>query len=213
MNPGNVEAQWPVQVQTNTDRMDGIANTIINETITVNRARAGDTAAFEELFDKYKSFVWNVAYRMTCSFEESEDLTQEVFVSAWKALGSFKGRSSFSTWLYRITVNKTLNTLRRRSPAGCKTDERVFGVVDKEIFMRQNPGAGVESCEVEQALSKLLERLDPDRRMAVVLREIEGLSYEQISGAMDVPVGTVKSRIARAREDLARFAAQMEDLK
>lgn len=184
-----------------------------DERAIVGRAKTGDAKAFEELFRRYKSFVWNVAYRMTYNFDQAEDVAQEVFVAAWRALPSFGGRSGFSTWLYRIAVNKTLNRVRMRRDLPFEADEAAWGLVDAEVFMRQNPEAAAEELDNERTLARLLARLDPERRLAIVLREIEGLSYEEIAGATGVPVGTVRSRIARARRDLEGIAADMETEK
>lgn len=183
------------------------------EQAIVGRAKTGDAAAFEELFRRYRVFVWNVAYRMTYSFDQAEDVAQEVFVSAWRALSSFDGRSGFSTWLYRITVNKTLNRARMRRELPLEADEAAWGLVDGEMFMRQNPEAAAEELDNERTLARLLARLDPERRLAIVLREIEGLSYEEIAEATGVPVGTVRSRIARARRDLKAIVASLETEK
>lgn len=172
------------------------------DSLLVDKARDGDTAAFGLLFEKHKRRVWSVAYRMTVDFDEAEDISQEVFVTAWRKLSMFRGDSAFSTWLYRITVNTALNSKRGGRIVHGLTDEATANLVDDDVFRRQNPSAGVEKLEAERILAKLLARLEPERRMALILREIEGLSYEEIASAMDTPVGTVRSRISRAREDI-----------
>lgn len=172
------------------------------ETRLVEKARAGDAEAFGLIFERSKNMVWNVAYRMTGDFDEAEDLAQDVFVTAWRKLASFRGESAFSTWLYRITVNKALNAKKSGRALHRLSDEETANLVDMEAFTHQNPSAGVEQLETERILAGLLARLEPERRLALILREIEGLSYEQIAEAMDTPVGTVRSRISRAREEL-----------
>ena len=153
--------------------------------------------------------VWNVAYRMTSDFDEAEDLAQDVFVTAWLKLASFRGESAFSTWLYRITVNKALNGKKGGRMVHRLSEEETANLLDAETFMRQNPSAGLEKLEAERILAGLLAQIEPERRLALILREIEGLSYEQIAEAMETPVGTVRSRISRAREELEAIAKKM----
>jgi RNA polymerase sigma-70 factor (ECF subfamily) len=179
------------------------------ETRLVEKARAGDADAFGLIFERSKNMVWNVAYRMTGDFDEAEDLAQDVFVTAWRKLASFRGESSLSTWLYRITVNKALNSKKSGRALHRLSDGETANLVDTDTFARQNPSAGVEQMEAEKILAGLLARLEPERRLALILREIEGLSYEQIAEAMDTPVGTVRSRISRARDELEGEAKKM----
>lgn len=175
-------------------------------------AKEGDPRAFEKLYETYKRMVWNVAYRMTYRFDEAEDVTQEVFVAAWRALPRWRRQAAFSTWLYRIAVNTTLNHLRANRSGLVQTDRDVYqAALDKEQYVQYNPGVTARAVEAEQTLARLLARLEPERRLALILRELEGLSYEQIAEAMQTPLGTVRSRIARAREELAALAESEED--
>lgn len=185
----------------------------MSETQIVDRARAGDKDAFGDLYELHKNFVWNVAYRMVYDFDEAEDIAQDVFVTAWKNIGSFQGGSKFSTWLYKITVNKTLNRLRGNRRTRELSGEAVYNMIDEKEFLKSNPGAALEDVETERALAKLLGELDPEKRMAVILREIMGLSYEEIAKATDSPVGTVRSRISRGRARLSELAEKMEQSK
>ena len=178
----------------------------------VEKARAGDAQAFGLIFERSKGMVWNVAYRMTGDFDAAEDLAQDVFVTAWRKLASFRGESAFSTWLYRITVNKAFNAKKSGKMVQRLTDEEMANLVDVETFAQQNPSAGVDQMETERVLAGLLAQLEPERRLALILREIEGLSYEEIAEAMDTPVGTVRSRISRAREELEAIAKKMGSL-
>lgn len=174
-------------------------------------AKHGDVRAFEILYETYKRMVWNVAYRMTFRFDEAEDVTQEVFLAAWRALPRYRNEAAFSTWLYRIAVNTTLNHLRAAKSNPVSTDKDVYqAALDKDQFIQYNPEAPARAVEAEQTLARLLARLEPERRLALILREIEGLSYEQIAEAMETPLGTVRSRIARAREELAALAEHDE---
>ncbi|VAX21936.1 RNA polymerase sigma factor RpoE [hydrothermal vent metagenome] len=194
----------------------------MSETKIVNKAKQGDGHAFGRLFERYKHFVWSVAYRMTYDFDVAEDVAQDVFVSAWKSLNTFRGGSAFSTWLYKITVNKTLNRLRPplslsydsgERGEGSEWDEAPMARVDKEVFDQLNPESRADAVEVEQTLAILLSQLDPDRRIAIILREIEGLSYQEIASATGAPIGTVRSRIARGRAELEKLADEMEETK
>lgn len=185
----------------------------MNETEIVNKAIKGDGRAFGRLFEKYKHFVWSVAYRMTYDFDQAEDVTQDVFVSAWQSLKTFRGGSAFSTWIYKITVNKALNRLRSISNRTYDSSDPMMDRVDKEVFERQNPESGADALETEQMLSKLLSKLDPDRRVVIILKEIEGLSYEEIATVTGAPIGTVRSRIARARQTLEKLAEEMDKTK
>lgn len=185
----------------------------MSETEIVSKAQEGDGYAFERLFERYKHFVWSVAYRMTYDFDAAEDVAQEVFVSAWKSLKTFRGGSAFSTWLYTITVNKTLNRLRAPPNLSYDSFDAMTARVDREVFKRQNPKSGADMVEAEQTLAMLLSKLDPDRRVVIILREIEGLSYEEIAKATGAPIGTVRSRIARARAELEKLAGEIEETK
>lgn len=182
----------------------------MNDIDIAQKAGSGDKAAFAQLFEKYKTFVWNVAYRMTYDFDEAEDLTQEVFIKVWENLNSFRGDSAFSTWIYRITVNQTLNRITRKPAIVNNISEGPLNQVDRELFMRQNPAASIDDFETERMLNNLLARINPERRIAIILYEIEGLSYEEIAGATKAPIGTVRSRIARGRKELEEMAALLE---
>jgi RNA polymerase sigma-70 factor (ECF subfamily) len=196
----------PAQLQPSGRRMNDVDSRL------VEKARAGDAQAFGLIFERSKGMVWNVAYRMTGDFDAAEDLAQDVFVTAWRKLASFRGDSAFSTWLYRITVNKAFNAKKSGKMVQRLTDEEMANLVDVETFAQQNPSAGVDQMETERVLAGLLAQLEPERRLALILREIEGLSYEEIAEAMDTPVGTVRSRISRAREELEAIAKKMGSL-
>lgn len=180
----------------------------MNESKIIQKAQKGNRDAFSVLFEKYKDYVWNVVYRMTYNFDESEDIAQDVFITAWNKLSTFRTDSAFSTWLYRITVNKTLNRIRSRHNNQSLSDETLAAQVDTQVYMRQNPETAVDELETEQILANLLNRMDPDRRLVVILRELEGLTYEEIAEITGTPVGTVRSRISRGRKELSEMASQ-----
>ena len=180
-----------------------------DERLMVQKAAEGDTMAFERLFDKYQNFVWSVAYRMTYRQESAEDLAQEVFLIAWRKLPGFAGKSAFSTWLYRITVNTTLNW---RRGAGRYVSLPEPGEWEPGDPANDHaPERAAMARDAERTLARLLDRLEDDRRLAFILREIEGLSYDEIAKATSWPVGTVRSRLARARDQLATMAREMEE--
>ena len=169
----------------------------------VKRAKAGDTDAFEQLVIMNQKRVYNIALRMTGNAEDAEDLTQEAFLKAFRALPSFKMESSFSTWLYRLTSNVCIDFLRRshknKMVSLFKTnqdgEEEALEIEDK----RNLPEDEAEKKELHSEIYLNIIKLTPDLRQALVLREIGGLSYEEISKSLDLPEGTVKSRISRAR--------------
>ncbi|MCZ2291621.1 MAG: RNA polymerase sigma factor RpoE [Burkholderiales bacterium] len=177
----------------------------------VERARRGETAAFEMLVLKYRRRIERLVGRMVRDPELVQDVAQEAFVRAWRALPQFRGESAFYTWLYRIAINtakKALVELKRdplvsesnlvRSDDGDETSR-----VENELTDGETPDALLASKEIAAAVNAAIEALSEDLRQAITLREIEGLSYEEISEVMNCPIGTVRSRIFRAREAIA----------
>ena len=163
-----------------------------------DRLRRGDPRAFEELVIAYQHRVFGVALRMLRSRGEAEEIAQEVFLRVHRAVGDFRGEAKLSTWLYAITSRLCLNRLasgeRRVSREGEESLERLRADAD--------PAAHVERVELEAALQRAITELPEERRIMVVLRDFEGLSYEEIATALDLPLGTVRSRLHRARTDL-----------
>ena len=171
------------------------------------RAKQGDLFAFEELVLQYERMVYNVALRMMGHSEDAKDLSQEVFLKAYKNIQNFDERSAFSTWLYRITTNTCIDEMRRRK--GKHTYSLEEELENEEGSMqRQIADTGdtpEESLLREEKKSEILQALDTlsaEHRTAIVLRDIRGLHYEDISEIMELPLGTVKSRISRARNQL-----------
>ena len=165
----------------------------------VGRLKAGDPKAFEEMVISYQHRVFGVAARMLGNAGEAEEVAQETFLRAHRAIASFRGEAKLSTWLYGITSRLCLNRLatgeRRMRRHGEETLERMAGDT-------ADPAAEVERSEVEQALHRAIAQLPEDRRIVVVLRDLEGLSYEEIAAALGLELGTVRSRLSRARTDL-----------
>jgi len=165
----------------------------------LDRLRAGDAEAFEELVRAYQHRVFGVALRMLGNRAEAEEVAQEVFLRAHRALAGFRGEARLSTWLYGISSRLCLNRLassewRLARPGGDALLRLASSAPDA--------GALAERDELERALEQAIADLPEDRRIVVVLRDLEGLPYEEIAQALDVPVGTVRSRIHRARLDL-----------
>jgi RNA polymerase sigma-70 factor (ECF subfamily) len=180
----------------------------------VSRAQRGEPAAFAELVEKYQDRVYNTCYRMCHNQADALDLTQSTFLKALEALPRFEVRAKFYTWLFRIAVNLTLSHRRaqRRRPAltlrQFDDDGRAFEPA--AAHGASNPSAPTEQAELHQRLEAALQRLDEEFRVAVVLRDVEGLEYAAIAEILDVRVGTVKSRIHRGRLMLREFLEREE---
>lgn len=176
----------------------------------VAAAQQGDQAAFGVLVEKYQAMAYSLAFRMLGDSEDAADAVQDAFLNAWRALESFQGQSAFSTWLYRLTSNACIDFLRRakRRAAVSMTvsDEDEDAPHETEVpDERWSPERELEREENRRAVRDGLASLSPEHREVLVLRELEGLSYQEIAQALDLEEGTVKSRIARARLALRDF--------
>lgn len=174
----------------------------------VERAQSGDKHAFELLVAKYQRKLGRLLSRFIRDSAEVEDVAQEAFIKAYRALPSFRGDSAFYTWLYRIGINTAKNYLvsqGRRAPTSTGFDaEEAEGFEDADQLRDVNtPEAVMLTKEIGQTVNAAMEALPEDLRTAITLREIEGLSYEEIAEVMNCPIGTVRSRIFRAREAIA----------
>ena len=170
----------------------------------VQRVQKGDKSAFDLLVLKYQHRVLKLVSRFVSDAAEAQDVAQEAFLKAYRALPSFRGDSAFYTWLYRIAINTAKNTLvsNRRRPVDFDLDLQDPEQYDRQARLKEvdTPEGVLLTEEIREVVEKAMEQLPEDLRTAIVLREIEGLSYEEIAEAMDCPVGTVRSRIFRARE-------------
>jgi len=176
--------------------------------LLVERARQGDKRAFELLVEKYHRRLLRLLSRMVRNKEEMEDIAQETFIKAYRALPQFRGDAAFYTWLYRIGVNTAKNYLASRSKALPTVSDQYGSDEDDggERFAVEDintPESELLSKQVAYAVNEAIEALPEELRTAITLREIEGLSYEEIAEAMGCPIGTVRSRIFRAREAVA----------
>ena len=178
----------------------------IEEAVLISRARDGDQEAFRQLVERYQGAVYNLAYRMLGEHGDVDDCVQEIFMRAFRGLKEFRGDSSLKTWIYRIATNTCLNYLDRnkRQPSVDSLDEPL-GLDsqdtrgDQLASQQRSPEELLAGIELEEAIQETLNHLPPDFRTALVLRDVEGMSYEEVSQLTGVTLGTVKSRIARAR--------------
>jgi len=174
----------------------------------VERAQRGDKQAFSLLVEKYQRKLARLLSRFIRDQAEVEDVTQEAFIKAYRALPAFRGDSAFYTWLYRIGINTAKNylmALGRRAPTSTEVDaEEAEGFDEGEQLRDINtPESLLLSKEIAETVNATIEKLPEELRKAIQMREIEGMSYEDIAQAMDCPIGTVRSRIFRAREAIA----------
>ena len=166
----------------------------------LTQASTGDIQAFEEIYRLASSFVYSVALRVTRNTDEAKEVSQDVFIKIYNNLRSFRFRSSFKTWLYRITTNTALNALK-------KSSKDINRRVDYDVALKANDDSATATHAIEmddnkKLLSSLLDMLNSDQRACIVLREIEGLNYREISKALSININTVRSRLKRARETL-----------
>jgi len=177
------------------------------ERALVGEARGGDLEAYDALVRRHQERVYATIYHMTSNHEDAADLTQETFVKAFRALKSFKGDSSFFTWIYRIAVNKTINHLKQRKHRGqvSLNDLDVNAENDPDLVALvsdRTPRRDVSLRELQERLNMAMQRLSEEHRMVVTLHDIQGLKHEEIAGIMKCNVGTVRSRLFYARQQL-----------
>jgi RNA polymerase sigma-70 factor (ECF subfamily) len=172
----------------------------------------GHPAAFGELVRRHQDRLFNTVFRMVDNAEDAQDIVQEAFLNAYQSLESFKGDSLFFTWLYRIAVNTAISFKRKKrvmvridGPGG----ETVLEPLDQSELTR--PGHAMEQAEQEQRIQRALGRLSPEHRAVLVLKDMEGQKYEEMAEALGVPIGTIRSRLHRARLELREVLEQMEE--
>lgn len=175
----------------------------------IERAKKGDESAFRVLLKKYERSVFTICLRMVRNREEAEDLAQEAFVKVFSMLERYNPTYAFSSWLFKITSNLCIDSLRKRRIEGVPMDEPVQG--DKGVYVRQYESGGddpeMATIKKERAgyLMRAIDDLPPHYKLMVILRHQEGLSYEEIAATVGVPLGTVKARIHRARQMLRKL--------
>jgi RNA polymerase sigma factor RpoE len=177
------------------------------ETELVKRARRGDLAAYDELVRRYQERIYATIYHMTSNHEDANDLAQESFIKAFHALKSFKGGSSFYTWVYRIAVNKTINFLKqRKNRIQMSLDDLDFNAEHDPdlvaLISEKTPRREVNIIELQEKLNEAMQKLSESHRLVVTLHDVQGLSHEEIAKIMDCNIGTVRSRLFYARQQM-----------
>jgi RNA polymerase sigma-70 factor (ECF subfamily) len=192
---------------------DTEVSTEVPEGDLVQRAREGDLTAYDELVKRYQERIYATIYHMTSNHEDANDLAQDSFIKAFSALKSFKGGSSFYTWLYRIAVNKTINFLKQRKNKyhlslndldfNAENDPDLVALISHKTPQRE---AGLS--ELQKKLNEALLKLSESHRMVVVLHDVQGQSHEDIAEIMGCNIGTVRSRLFYARQQLQGYLAE-----
>ncbi len=186
---------------------------LVNDKELIARVNNDDTYAWEQLMGKYTTKAYQIAYGILGQKEDAEEVTQDAFVRIYRALPKFRGDSEFSTWMYRIVVNQARNKYRWNKRRGSQVNVSMHrdrsGDDQKDLFIdlpdkHKTPDEEIAFKEWEGEIAREVTKLPPVNREALILRNVKNLSYEQISQLLDCKVGTVKSRIARAREELRR---------
>ena len=193
------------------DRSSGQNALSAEEAMFVMRLQANEDAAYDELVRIYSASIFHVAYRMLGDTAEASDIVQEIFLKVFRNIGGFKGEAALKTWIFRIAFSEILNRLRwwkrRHRFATVSLDEQQndFGMSSRMMAASSpTPEQALQSKEEEGAIQQALGKLSREHRSIVVLRDIEGFSYNEIADVLGVSVGTVKSRLARARADLKK---------
>src|SRR5437660_7854083 len=176
----------------------------------VKRARQGDLGAYDELVRRYQERIYATVYHMTSNHEDANDLAQEAFIKGYQALKSFKGGSSFYTWVYRIAVNKTINFLKqRKNKAHMSLDDLDFNAEHDPdlvaLVSEKTPRREVSLIELQEKLNAAMQKLSEPHRLVVTLHDVQGASHEEIAKIMNCNIGTVRSRLFYARQQLQAY--------
>ena len=178
----------------------------------VEAALDGDARAFELLMEKHESKMYAVALRMCQNREDAQDCLQDAMLRIYKALPSFKGQSSFSTWAYRITMNTCLDELRRKKVRQASSLDQMLDLGWSPVDENNSTEHHADNMELKRNLSRAIQTLPEEMRAAVVLRDVQGFSYDEIAEMLSTNVGTVKSRISRGREKLREILSKDAEL-
>jgi len=182
----------------------------LDERTLVHHARKGDLESYDELVRMYQERIYSTVYHMTANHEDANDLAQEAFIKAYQALGSFKGESSFFTWVYRIAVNKTINFLKqRRNKSHMSLNDLDFNAEHDAdlvaLISERTPRREAGLAELQEKLNAAMLKLSDIHRLVVTLHDVQGLSHEEIGKIMDCNTGTVRSRLFYARQQLQAY--------
>lgn len=191
-------------------REEAPAMSQVEDRVLVSRAQKGEMSAYDALVQRYQERVYATIYHMTANHEDANDLTQDAFIKAYKALKTFKGDSSFFTWVYRIAVNKTINFLKaRKNKIHLSLNDLDFNAEhDPEIvafISDKTPRRDMNLTELQEKLNEAMQKLSDTHRLVVALHDVQGLSHEEISKIMDCNTGTVRSRLFYARQQLQAY--------
>jgi RNA polymerase sigma-70 factor (ECF subfamily) len=179
----------------------------------VRQAQAGDLQAFERLFEQYQRGIYNLVYQMVRSESDAADLTQDVFIRAWKSLPRLEAPEAFTSWIYRIAANLSRNWIRDNTRVRVDSLDQPYGNEEDEGSGREvadfsgDPSSVTQTRAMQETVQRAIEGLSPDHRTVVMLHHIEGMPVEEIAQIMKCSVGTVKSRLSRARDHLRRKLA------
>jgi RNA polymerase sigma factor (sigma-70 family) len=181
-----------------------------DEESLVKRARKGDLSAYDDLVRLYQERIYATIYHMTSNHEDANDLAQEAFIKAFQALKTFKGGSSFYTWVYRIAVNKTINFLKQRKNRSLMSLNDLDTNVERDpdlvaLISDKTPRREVNLAELQEKLNAAMQKLSESHRLVVTLHDVQGLSHEEIAEIMDCNIGTVRSRLFYARQQLQAY--------
>jgi RNA polymerase sigma factor (sigma-70 family) len=192
------------------ERQDSESPAVVDEEELVRRARGGDLDAYDGLVRRYQERIYATIYHMTSNHEDANDLAQESFIKAFQALKTFKGGSSFYTWLYRIAVNKTINFLKQRKNRNhMSLNDLDFNAEHDPdlvaLISDKTPRRAADLTELQEKLNAAMLKLSEPHRLVVVLHDVQGLSHDEIAKVMDCNIGTVRSRLFYARQQLQGF--------
>ena len=196
--------------QTSDEPAEGSVPVQAEEMELVKRARKGDLPAYDDLVRRYQERIYATVYHMTANHEDANDLAQEAFIKAFHALRSFKGGSSFYTWVYRIAVNKTINFLKQRKNKAhlSLNDLDLNAEHDPDLvalISEKTPRREVNLAELQEKLNIAMQKLSEPHRLVVTLHDVQGLSHEEIAKIIDCNIGTVRSRLFYARQQLQAY--------
>ncbi len=185
----------------------------VEDRVLVKRAQHGDLAAYDDLVRRYQERIYATIYHMTANHEDANDLAQDAFIKAYRALKSFKGDSSFFTWVYRIAVNKTINFLKqRRKRVHMSLNDLDFNAEHDPdlvaLISDKTPRRDLSLVELQENLNAAMLKLSDVHRLVVTLHDVQGLSHEEISRIMDCNTGTVRSRLFYARQQLQAYLSE-----
>ena len=207
-NPSTLKAVLPLPAL----EASGKAPTVVptEDLALVQRSKRGDTSAYDELVRRYQERVYATIYHMTANHEDANDLAQETFIKGYQALQSFKGDSSFYTWVYRIAVNKTINFLKqRKNKLHISLNDLDFNAENDPdlvaLISENTPRRDINLSELQEKLNAAMLKLSEVHRLVVTLHDIQGLSHDEIGKIMDCNIGTVRSRLFYARQQLQAY--------